>query len=81
MAQPKTLTIRLKSELYDQVSQLARDRGRSLNAMISEALEAMLTHNLERELYEAATLLGGDPAMTDVEWSFQTQHDAIEAFE
>lgn len=49
--------------------------------MISEALEAMLTHNLERELYEAATLLGGDPAMTDVEWSFQTQHDAIEAFE
>jgi len=75
------LTVRLKPELYAKVVDLARHRGSSLNAMISEALETLLADAQDRELYEAATMLGSQPQDADIEWAFAAQREAIEALD
>lgn len=72
-ANAKSLTVRLRPTLYEAATSLAKRRRLSLNALIQESLEEILRIEEEREMYEAATLLGEDPDECDVEYAFAAQ--------
>jgi hypothetical protein len=68
----KSLTVRLPPDLYATATQLAKRRGKSLNALILGSLAAAVKQAEDRELYEAFERLGEDPA-SDVSYAFEAQ--------
>lgn len=76
-AEPRSLTIRLQPDLYEAATQIARKRGRSLNALVQQGLEAIVRVEEEKEMYEAATILGMDSAECDVNYAFAAQAEVI----
>ncbi len=77
LTETKSLTVRLQPKLYAAAAQLARKRGRSLNALIQQGLEEILQAEEEREMDEAATLLSGDALACDIEYAFPAQAEVV----
>jgi hypothetical protein len=73
----KAFTVRLQPDLYNAAAQVARKRGRSLNALIQQGLEEMIRIEEDRDLYEAATILGAQAGESDVEYAFSAQAEVI----
>ena len=73
----RSLTVRLQPELYAAAARVARKRGRSLNALVQQGLEEIIRVEEDRELYQAATLLGTDPEECNVDYAFPAQSEVI----
>lgn len=76
-AAARSLTVRLEPGLYAAATELAKRRCVSLNALMQESLAAVVKEEEDRELYEAAELLGQHPAESDVEYAFAAQSQAV----
>jgi len=71
----KILTVRLDPNLYEAATRLSKKRRLSLNALLQESLQRLLKEAEDRELYEAAELLGQSPDECDVEYAFAAQSE------
>jgi|GEM_PF-1389979 len=71
----KTLTVRLDPKLYEAATRLSKKRRLSLNALLQESLQRLLKEAEDRELFEAAELLGQFPEECDVEYAFAAQSE------
>ena len=71
----KTLTVRLDPDLYEAAARLSKKRRLSLNALLQESLQRLLKEAEDRELYEAAELLGEFPDDCDVDYAFAAQSE------
>jgi predicted transcriptional regulator len=74
----KSLTVRLQPELYEAAAQIARKRGRSLNTLVQQGLEQIIRTEENREMYEAATLLGMDAEGCDVEYAIPVAAEVLQ---
>lgn len=72
----RTLTVRLPRDLYESSAALARQRGRSLNALVQEGLAALLKDAEYARLYRAFGELGED-SESDVEYAFPAQAEVV----
>ena len=75
--QAKPFTVRLRLDLYDAAARLAKRRSSSLNALIQDTLAAAIRDEEDREMYEAAELLGQFPDECDVEYAFAAQSEVV----
>ena len=73
----KTLTVRLRGDLYETARALARRRQLSLNALVQQGLETIAREEEEAKLYEAFGLLGEDAAEADVEFALDAQREVV----
>lgn len=71
---PHVTSLRLPEDLYEAAKPVARRRGMSFNALVEEALRKELALEQEREMYDAASLLGSDPE-SGVEFAAAAQAD------
>jgi predicted transcriptional regulator len=55
---PKVLSIRVSEALYQQAKAIAAERDRSINSLVNEALEHIVTENERESLYNAYTDVG-----------------------
>jgi hypothetical protein len=69
----KPLTVRLDPELYAAAADLSKKRRVSLNALIQETLTRAIKEAEDKELFEAAELLGQFPEESDVEYAHVAQ--------
>lgn len=74
---PKTLTLRLTSELYSAAQTVARRRAISLNTFLQESLALTLRAEEERQRYEDYSLLGQEPEMCEVEYAIPAQAEVM----
>ena len=65
-------SLRLPDEVYKEAAIILRRRGVSFNAFVEETIRKEILAEQEREMYEAATLLGAD-AETNVDFAFDAQ--------
>ncbi len=72
----KPLTLRLRPDVYQAAANLARRRSQSLNSLIQESLALRIKVEEDRELFEAAELLGQFPDECNVEYAFAAQAEA-----
>ena len=77
LTETKSLTVRLQPDLYEAATQVARKHGRSLNALVQQGLEEIIRAEENREMYEAATLIGMDGAECDMAYAFAAQAEVI----
>src|SRR5689334_5656075 len=77
LTENKSLTVRLHPDLYAAAAQVARKSGRSLNALIQQGLKDIIRAEEDREMYEAATLLGRDADECDVAYALPAQVEVI----
>lgn len=70
------VSIRLEASVYEETRLIARRRGVSMNALIERALRKEIKLEQEREMYEAATLLGQD-ADSEVDYAFAVQAEVV----
>jgi hypothetical protein len=77
LSETKSFTVRLQPEIYEAAARVAKKRGSSLNALIQNGLEKIIRVEEERELYEAATLLGLDAAECDMEYALPAQAEVV----
>ncbi|HLV78725.1 MAG TPA: hypothetical protein VKT32_00545 [Chthonomonadaceae bacterium] len=68
-----TSSVRIAEDIYREAEQIARRRNISFNALVQEALKKEIEAAQDREMYEAATLLGQDAEMCDVDYAFAAQ--------
>jgi predicted DNA-binding protein len=68
-----TISVRIPSDLHARSTTVAKISGKSLNALIVEALERIVSEEEERRLFDAFTELGQDREMSDVEFLFTAQ--------
>ncbi|HZP82722.1 MAG TPA: toxin-antitoxin system HicB family antitoxin [Chthonomonadaceae bacterium] len=73
----RSLTVRLRPELYAAATDLAKKRCISLNTLVQESLAAVIREEEDREMYEAAELLGQFPEECDVEYAFAAQSEVV----
>ncbi|MCX6359500.1 MAG: toxin-antitoxin system HicB family antitoxin [Armatimonadetes bacterium] len=67
------LSIRLPEALFEQASNLARQRRLSLNSLVQEQLQQAINADLEMRLYAAAELLGEHAEEADVSFAEDAQ--------
>ena len=65
-------SLRLPDSVVEEAKSIIRRRGISFNAFVEQSLRKEIAAEQEREMYEAATLLGQD-ADSDVEFALATQ--------
>ena len=75
LLESKSLTIRLKPALYEAATHCAKQKGRSLNSLVQQGLEDIIRAQLDKEMYDDATLLGMDPEECSVEFAFAAQSE------
>ena len=73
----RALTVRVPIALYQQGTALAKRRHLSMNALIQQALGALIKEEESRKLYEAFGRLGDDVDETDVEFAAQAQWEMV----
>ena len=73
----KSLTVRLKPDLYREATRVAERQGRSLNTLVQQGLEAILRIEEEREMERAAEILSLDTDETDVLYAFAAQAEVV----
>ena len=73
----RTLTVRLKPEIYAAAAEIARERQSSLNALVQEGLLAMVRDAEARARYDAYTLLGADTEGCDVDYALVAQSEVV----
>ena len=73
----KTLTIRLTPHLFEAARDVAKRRDVSLNALVSESLEAAIRDAQERARFEEYTLLGQDVEGCDVTYALAAQTEVM----
>jgi hypothetical protein len=73
----KSFTVRIAPELYEASTGLAHKRCLSLNALIQECLATAVKVEEDREMYEAAEILGQDKDACDVEYAFAAQSEVV----
>lgn len=56
---------------------VARERGCNLNALVQQGVEAIVREEADREMYNAATLLGSDLAEADVEFFLPAMSEVV----
>lgn len=71
---PHATSLRLSDDVFEGAKSIIRRRGVSFNAFVEETLRREIAAEEEREMYEAATLLGTDPE-TNVDFAFAAQAD------
>ncbi len=69
----RTLTLRLRPDLYEAAVRLAKKRHISLNALVQESLARAIKAAEEQELYEACEYLGQFLDEIDVEYAHAAQ--------
>jgi hypothetical protein len=69
---PHAMSLRMSDEVYEEAKSIIRRRGVSFNAFVEETIRKEIAAEREREMFEAASLLGTDPD-TDVEFAFGAQ--------
>lgn len=69
-------SLRLPDDLYEQAASLARRRHTSFNGFIEATVRREVQAELDRELYDAGTILGLDPE-SDVDFAFAAQSDVV----
>lgn len=72
----RATSVRLDEPVYDAVKHIARRQGVSLNTLIGRMLQHEIALEQEREMYEAATLLGED-SESDVGFAFAAQAEIV----
>ncbi|MHB0937863.1 MAG: hypothetical protein ACYDCO_02465 [Armatimonadota bacterium] len=55
---PKVLSIRVPEDLYNQVNAIAAERAQSINSLVNDALQQIVTKSERESLYEAFTYIG-----------------------
>jgi hypothetical protein len=70
------MSVRLPDDVYESARSITRRRGVSFNALIEESLRKEIAAEHDREMYEAATLLGSDPD-SNVEYAFVAQSEVV----
>jgi len=55
---PKVLSIRVPEALYEQVNAIASEREQSINSLVTDALQQVVSEKEKQELYDAFTYLG-----------------------
>jgi hypothetical protein len=68
-----TLSLRVPEDIYRQAAEVARRRNISFNLFVQEQLQRVIEEELDRELYEAAELLGSHPEECDVSYADEAQ--------
>jgi hypothetical protein len=71
---PHITSLRLPDEVIDEARAIILRRGISFNAFVEESLRKEIAAEQEREMYEAATLLGSDPDSC-VNYAFNAQSE------
>jgi hypothetical protein len=74
---PKALTLRLNPKLHAEISELARRREVSVNALIQQNLETLVRVEEEKARYDAYSLLGQEPEECDVEYTIPAQAEVM----
>lgn len=72
----RATSVRLEEPVYEAVKHIARTRGVSMNTLIGRVLQKEIALEQEREMYDAATLLGQD-ADSDVDIAFAAQAEVV----
>jgi hypothetical protein len=67
----------MPDEVYRRSQEIARRRKISFNQLVQEALQRVVEEDQDREMYEAATILGIDREESDVEFAFAAQSEVI----
>jgi predicted DNA-binding ribbon-helix-helix protein len=73
----RAISVRLEETVYEETKVIAKRRGVSMNALIDSVLRHEIALEQEREMYEAATLLGKD-ADSNVDFAFAAQADVVD---
>lgn len=77
----RTLSVRVPEPLYRETRLIAERSKVSINALVNRALAKVVREAQDSEMYEAATLLGEDSEMSDVEFAFGAQAEVVMAHE
>ena len=75
----RAFSVRVPEALYTEVHRVAASRNLSVNALVSEALAGVVEQAHDRDMYEAATLLGLDAEASEVEFAFAAQAEVARA--
>ena len=68
-----TLSVRLPASLKSRAARAAEARQVSFNTFVTRLIEDAVRVAEEKELYDAYTALGSDPALCDVDFAFAAQ--------
>lgn len=71
---PHATSLRLSDDVFEEARTIIRRRGVSFNAFVEETLRKEIAAEQEREMYEAATLLGAD-LESNVDFAFVAQSE------
>ena len=71
----RTLSVRVPEELYGEARRVAENRKISVNTLVSEALTQVVNEAQDKEMYDAATLLGLDAELSSVDFSLSAQSE------
>ncbi len=77
----RTLSVRVPEPLYRETRLIAERSKVSINSLVNQALAKVIREAQDAEMYEAATLLGADSGMSDVEFAFGAQAEVVMAHE
>lgn len=69
-----TTSLRLSDDVYKEAAAIITRRGVSFNAFVEETIRKEILAEQEREMYDAATLLGSDPD-SNVDFAFEAQSE------
>lgn len=72
-----TTSVRIPERMYRQSRRIAAKRKLSFNALVGEALSKIIDEERDREMYEAATLLGADLEECSVEYARHAQSEVM----
>lgn len=72
-----TASVRIPENVFRESEKIARRRKISFNALVQQALLREIEAEQEREMYEAATLLGMDAASCDVDYALYAQSEVM----
>ena len=67
-------SLRLPDDLYEEAKPIVKRRGLSFNAFVEDVLRKAIAAEQQREMYQAASLLGGDAAST-VDYALAAQSE------
>jgi hypothetical protein len=69
----RSFTARLRPDVYEAATALAKRQNVSLNALVQDSLAQAIRDAEDREMYEAAELLGHHPDDCNIEYAFAAQ--------
>jgi len=68
-----TLSVRIPAALKSRAAKAAEIQQISFNTFVTHLIEKAVEETEEKELYDAFTVLGSDPELTDVKFAFHAQ--------